>query len=282
MAHVPSLIQGVRTLSLQQTYDDPSELETFAPFSELPIEIRLHIWKIAVPRGRILRFNIDFERNQYRIRGRFSRVPTIMHVCRESREVGLQDFRCGFPHLEPQNGGVYWSESDTLLYVPGESVSWDSVYGFLSVGIHKILPMVRHLAIPLSRRLLESIDGSWMEELVNGLRKRDGLTTLSFVLDPVRNLRIFHPSAIALEEALDVPVDMLSNQRPSSIEADIVSASKIPKLLATPTRRLPIIECLVAGPRRFKRSRFCVGLERGVPPDQRSENLVDHIDPFWD
>jgi hypothetical protein len=266
MTHVPS---RVIALPVQQAYNETPELESFAPFSELPVEIRLHIWKIAVPRGRILRFNIDFNRNEYSIRGCFSRVPTIMHVCRESREVGLQDFRCGFPHLTPQNGGVYWSDSDTLLYLPSASVSWDYVRSFLNLGIHTFLPAVRHLALPINQKLLGSMNKRWMMELVRGLQKRDGLTTLTFILDPMKKLRRPYPAAIAFDEALDVPVYTLENHKLSSVEADI---QKTLERLDVPTHRLPITRCLVAVPRKFKRSGFCVGMERVRPLDLLSED----------
>ena len=81
---------------------------SFTYFPKLPAEIRLKIWKDALPGPRIIRIQLKFEPRQPRIEGqkkkpqvsRFvaSRPPPIgLRVCRESRIEALKEYEIGFP-----------------------------------------------------------------------------------------------------------------------------------------------------------------------------------------
>ncbi|KAF4627900.1 hypothetical protein G7Y89_g10256 [Cudoniella acicularis] len=99
----------------------------FAHFPLLPTEIRLKIWKIASQSPRTLEL-------LYRHTGRELRClqapPAILHVCRESRELGLQVYHLCFgsakrgflPHIyfNPANDIVYFGSrqyDDEILYI---------------------------------------------------------------------------------------------------------------------------------------------------------------------
>lgn len=273
----------VIALPLQQKDFRVRKTRNFTCFSRLPTEIRLKIWSIAVPRGRILRFEIEPHLGQYRIYGRFSRVPSIMHICHESREVGLGQFRRGFPHLQSQNGEVYWSpEADTLFYVPHRSKTWNEVCSVLYLGIHTMLPIVRHLALPLTDRVQRSFGDGWLKGLAESLQKPHDQTTLTFVLDPHLILRRPYPSAVAFHEPLDVAVDRLDAKKPSEVETHVKSVLESSKFSQGPKSLLPTATCLVLAPRKFKRSGFCAVLEReGYPDPEEITNEDARFDLFW-
>jgi hypothetical protein len=82
-----------------------STVPTFTKFSELATELRLKIWGFALG-PRILRIDPEWRRLQERVVFRFGwlppeellsnlvthQVPTIFHVCQESRMVGLETY----------------------------------------------------------------------------------------------------------------------------------------------------------------------------------------------
>lgn len=66
----------------------------FTRFSELPAEIRLLIWEYAfVPRVHELHPCSKPYNERMTFRSNSSRTPAIFHVCRESREIALQNYR---------------------------------------------------------------------------------------------------------------------------------------------------------------------------------------------
>ncbi|KAH7399761.1 hypothetical protein BKA64DRAFT_464457 [Cadophora sp. MPI-SDFR-AT-0126] len=94
--------------------------ETFHPFPRLPTEIRLKIWRLLLPDREIIHVTnadtngfkppgpIPFRRRKHLIVPE-RKAPNIFHVCVESREVCLVEYRRGFE----SDGGA---EDDDLQY----------------------------------------------------------------------------------------------------------------------------------------------------------------------
>lgn len=111
----------------------------FVIFSGLPLEIRLHIWKLSIPQGRILLFrvkNLRLGENAGRS-SFFHRLPApnILHVCREARKETLKSFRRE-SYGTGTDGGIYdgdwWNPSRDTVFIPsslppkGNNTSWIS------------------------------------------------------------------------------------------------------------------------------------------------------------
>jgi hypothetical protein len=74
----------------------------FTLFPELPKELRDMIWRHAIPPPRIVAFNntevISAERQPFRVPVVSAEIktPAILHICRDSRELGLQFYKQAF------------------------------------------------------------------------------------------------------------------------------------------------------------------------------------------
>lgn len=130
----------------------------FTNFTHLPLEIREMIWELAVPR-RLLRF-IDASQRSHRVVPSALSVPSVAHVCRESRRVFLSPKRLEALSGKSQYFGgasqlwrlyhflrhepVYWSwftpHKDALLVNPDA----------LMIGLkedHLLLEVAEHIII---------------------------------------------------------------------------------------------------------------------------------------
>jgi hypothetical protein len=81
---------------------------SFTYFPKLPAEIRLKIWKDALPEPRVIRIQLKFETRQPRNEGQKKKPqvsrfvasrpsPVGLRVCRESRIEALKEYQIGFP-----------------------------------------------------------------------------------------------------------------------------------------------------------------------------------------
>lgn len=155
-------------------------------FSGLPFEIRTEIYSLAIPLSRVLRMRLNRspELGIYAESTSHPCIPTILHINRESRAVGLKIFKLSFGASPTQaaDGSVlkerelfrsYWNPAIDTLYLPflnpleshpiqatmdhitptpRYSNNWGDVDACLvGSGIyhkHRILSHVRHLALP--------------------------------------------------------------------------------------------------------------------------------------
>lgn len=63
-------------------------------FATMPLEIRANIWKAFIPGGRVV--DVIFSEDQDRYFSFGATVPTVLHVCQESRRVGLKAYTLCF------------------------------------------------------------------------------------------------------------------------------------------------------------------------------------------
>jgi len=261
-------------------------------FSDLPTEIRFEIWRLASPKSRILRVKMEPEYSSLSLLGPFSPVPTILHVCQDSRRFGLSIFRRGFQDISDGLNDFYWNPSiDTLYLVPfGEENIRISIIPFHTIPL-ETLPDVQHLAFPLTRMLFLSISRTDFS-LINWLTTIPSLQTISFMIEPMRNwLGMLQWSSQEIPpSAIQLPNDRhISFHPPSAIvlyepvETHVYgygSNEMPPTLMETTIRRVigevwdsahprvapPAIEVLVMGAKRFKNSGFCLPCPRNLRP----------------
>lgn len=122
-------------------YLRPRWTRSFRPFPKLPVELRMSIWQLALPKTRVL----TIKRKQYtRVSGSGSaklngfaapaQVPTILHVNREARSEALRYYQlsfggCGAPatiYFDPRFDTVYFRSNymraiDLLAFLAGAS-----------------------------------------------------------------------------------------------------------------------------------------------------------------
>ncbi|ESZ91191.1 hypothetical protein SBOR_8419 [Sclerotinia borealis F-4128] len=97
----------------------------FIIFSELPLEIRLYIWNLAIPQGRILLFRVKIlqvvkNSGQTSFSHRLP-APKILHVCREARNEAIKSFRRESNGTRTSGGiydGDWWNPSRDTIYIP--------------------------------------------------------------------------------------------------------------------------------------------------------------------
>jgi len=66
--------------------DSGATLDTFHPFPRLPVEIRLKIWKNALPGRRVVEIDFDRVAGWYPAREATPEPSSLLRVCKESRE----------------------------------------------------------------------------------------------------------------------------------------------------------------------------------------------------
>lgn len=118
--------------------------QTAVKFSDLPLEIRIEIYKLAIPLSRVIRLQLT----KYSATGNKSCkyvedpkrhfeslsppcIPTILHINRESRAIGLKIFKntFGAPLSDRKDSkgeyaekrGTYWNPKIDTLYLPHEN-----------------------------------------------------------------------------------------------------------------------------------------------------------------
>jgi hypothetical protein len=277
-------------------------------FSDLPTEIRFEIWRLATPKSRILRVKAEPEYSSASLLGPFSSVPTILHVCQESRRFGLSIFRRGFQDISDGLNDFYWNSSiDTLYLLPfGEENIRSSIIPYHTIPL-ETLPDVQHLAFPLTRMLFLSISRT-DSPLFNWLTTFPSLETICFLIEPMRDwigmrqwmgqeirpsaiqlpghhqISFHSPSAIVLYEPVETHVyGYGSNELPPSVmETTIRRVISEVWDTTCPWTSPPAIEVLVMGTKKFKNSGFCLPSSRNLRPweiigDAPSEDYLRSI-----
>ena len=154
----------------------------FSLFQNLPFELRLKIWNLAIQPRVIL----------CRKRSR-PEVPALLQVCRESREEGLRHYQIHY--WEPNNKlAVYFNvELDTLF---GTSTSLhDTDYALESLSKNPAISQVHHLAISWAfweRMWAHPI----YDDLYNRIRENKNLKTVIIVWHRASVLRTDQPKLV--------------------------------------------------------------------------------------
>ncbi|KAK2629510.1 hypothetical protein QTJ16_000330 [Diplocarpon rosae] len=210
-------------------------------FSSLPAEIRLVVWKLAIPEPRILRMCIP--RDKARVPWTYSTsspsIPIILHINQESRTVGLSLFTLNFPFKRKQCRpppfrpalSTYWNPTRDTLYLPdfhvpegiAVDVAWDAVDNSDAclpnddslIGgkfHHHNLMAMQHLALPWNTKVANGFDARSDPESSTGhqcggewmprwLLGFPSLRSVTFLLEP--SSLCYRPGGIELYEPKD-------------------------------------------------------------------------------
>ncbi|TAQ87324.1 hypothetical protein B7494_g4353 [Chlorociboria aeruginascens] len=260
---ITSRLDDTRLESFNPSLNSTPSTQTFTKFIDFPTEIRRHIWSLAIPKSRVIRTTISIDEVRTHISGPFSKVPTILHICRESREVGLGIFKIGFGSIPSQLGSFYWNPNIDTIYLDPTDESMDGSFEesaidyedfevcFANYNIHKQLASVQTLAICLDRYLLAHIG-----DMLEWLQGFPNLESLSLLINPRGN--IYTKGAAVLYEPLNIPVRKFPGpdyeRLPLTIEERIENRmDSFPKLYNVR------VEVCVLGFRKPKKSSFCIG-----------------------
>ncbi|KAF7899326.1 uncharacterized protein EAF01_008539 [Botrytis porri] len=165
----------------------PEHLTTFSCFSELPTELRLKIWHHCIPAPRDLHIK---SKNYQSITGRFSfrgwfidsaslivggddtsAIPTILHVNREAREVGLTRYELAFGSYHRVGTAYVDFERDTLNLTQAGSNCVFMLVGGRFEGIDHI-EKVQNLEFRVQLHFWDSNDFCWDDVIqFTGLKK---------------------------------------------------------------------------------------------------------------
>src|SRR3954467_11639510 len=100
-----------------------------ASLAGLPAELRLQIWQLAVPHGRVLRMTFITDDDGHEFAGAMGPItfPTILHICHESREVAKKLFQLGFGIGNRKEDRNWWCPATDILYLPHwqPPLNWD-------------------------------------------------------------------------------------------------------------------------------------------------------------
>ncbi|PQE03576.1 hypothetical protein CJF31_00010147 [Rutstroemia sp. NJR-2017a BVV2] len=215
---------------------------TFPLFPLLPAELRLQIWSHALPSPRTLKVKIDaYSSAHAELLGPFAPIPSIMHVCAESRSVGLSIYRLGLgPALDADGRNFYWDPRVDTVYLPPSAAWTNGVLGeFLGRGEGEgkngipenwvndgFMRVVRHIALPLNVWLarglyLEPEEGRW---LMPWLRRLPELRSVTLLVEPYDQWMGMPDTRVVYYEPLNVPMSQLLGMKPLEIEVGVEEA----------------------------------------------------------
>jgi len=103
-----------------QQSSPPLPARSQARLLSLPPELQLQIWQIAIPKPRVLRVALE-ELPHDRLRAYQLDpivIPTILHICSNSRAVALKIFRLGFGANTHPRDKTWWNPNIDTLYLP--------------------------------------------------------------------------------------------------------------------------------------------------------------------
>jgi hypothetical protein len=263
-------------------------------FFHLPLEIRLQIWLLALPRGRVLRiaFKGHNEDELAYAMGPVS-IPTILHVCHESRAFARRVLRLGFGESSTVEDRGWWNPCQDILYLPPwqPPPNWDLRVSFnfqdfqenfpyppldinrddSSVGSpshHISLASVQHLALPFNFKVLNGIKFSERSEswLPPWLHDFPNLKSVKLLIDHVPQW--YRAGDIQLYLPLDVPLNgpplptaSLTFNTPSRIESKIKQRLEEFRKEFDPAWQVPSVEIMVVGnTERKEQCGFCLPL----------------------
>jgi hypothetical protein len=117
-------------------------LKIFTKFKQLPLELQIMIWKMAVPRGRVIEMDISEDGRIFKAID--SAVPAVLQACRTSRTAALQILRPRFHTL-----GMF----QAYTYV---DVEFDVIK--LKLDSAKNLALTRNESVAADRRAIKHVE----------------------------------------------------------------------------------------------------------------------------
>ncbi|KAE8451998.1 hypothetical protein EG329_002163 [Mollisiaceae sp. DMI_Dod_QoI] len=92
--------------------------KTFTVFRKLPIELRYMIWTMSLPGQRVLEIKRLHEEDdsapEYRSA---ARIPTALHVCRESRKLAQRSYSLSFGPSIEDSGRIYFDKEIDVVFL---------------------------------------------------------------------------------------------------------------------------------------------------------------------
>jgi hypothetical protein len=258
----------------------------------LPLELRLQIWGLAIPEPQVLR--IAFEHLPGGIRRAYHMgpiaIPTILHICRDSRAVACRIFRLGFGATTHPRDRDWWNPAADMLYLPGwlppphwdlrvtrgflteddppaADLNWDGWVHWNMWHSHRqsyAIAAVQHLALPWQEPFLEDFGVFEGEDW--GLRAAGppwlkgfpALKSVSFLVDHFPTW--YRTGDILLYEPIDGSVfDAFGGESSADFEWRIEGALDDFKRRLEPEWDPPTVEILILGHGKTRRrSGFCL------------------------
>lgn len=245
---------------------------------DLPGEVRNEIWGLALPHGRNIKLQINTNMGTQRTYASVS-IPSIFHICRESRCYALGVYVLGFGSDVIEEDKLWWNPETDRFFIPQTCYTIAISKGFDS-GIEipqTIIPSfpydmfnkLQHLAMALNCRLLRSMNSGGIKWFYGF----ESLKTVSLVIDPdpmvsTHEFGLGYANALVLYEALDLPI--ISNPEFENYFSDfnhVPTPSKIERMMTRkaeefiethPEWKAPVFEVMVMGLKRTKRSGWCI------------------------
>ena len=292
---LPSIMDQQKFLHLafvEYVAMEDSDEET--SFFDLPPEIRIQIWFLALPHGRVLRiaFKGHNEDELAYAMGPVS-IPTILHICRESRTFARTALRLGFGESSALEDRDWWNPSQDILYLPPwqPPPNWNLRVSFnfqdfqenfpyppldihrddSNVGSpshHTSLASVQHLALPFNFKVLNGIKFSDRSEswLPPWLHDFPNLKSVKLLIDHVPQW--YRAGDIQLYQPLDAPLNgpplptaSLTFNTPSRVETKIKQKLEEYREEFDPGWKAPSVEIMVVGnTERKEQCGFCLPL----------------------
>ncbi|KAL2212308.1 hypothetical protein CC79DRAFT_358638 [Sarocladium strictum] len=99
----------------------------FPQFSKLPPEIRLEIWKLALPDTRVFRIRSPMQSHMAPILMEYNhRPPSALKTCHESRQVASKEGKFLFgPRSSSSTGGLWFNPAKDILFFPSHPKEWE-------------------------------------------------------------------------------------------------------------------------------------------------------------
>ena len=91
---------------------------TFTYFLKLPLELRQNIWDVSLPLQRVVKVFYHQERDTYTSA---ARIPTALHVCKESRQQALKVYQLSFKSTTGE-ARVYFNFECDVLHIDMDGV----------------------------------------------------------------------------------------------------------------------------------------------------------------
>ena len=151
----------------------------FSRFGRLPAELRIDIWELTIPRQQRI-VNLIYDAGQDRYFSFNSTVPTLLHVCSESRQIGLKEYKLCFGTKSHPASIPFCHSRDILLLD-----DWLSSLDFYPVQVGPMLNTELHGIQQVAiNHGVSSISGRY--------RRRAILSAIESITSLFTNLRVLY------------------------------------------------------------------------------------------
>lgn len=188
----------------QSNFSCDSPLATFELFTELPVEIRLKIWRTVATAGRIVRLKYNEHSEQF-----ISTQPPLLSVSSEAREEGLKHYTLAFgtPVNDPQ---IFINFLSDIIFIDsgrGGAPDEDIRQFYLAMST-KDAERVMHLAVGIYGKEFDDLGPSWLY-----LRKFSSANLVSLVIHDPRCDSAAHGMEVEIRSIRNGDVETWKNAK---------------------------------------------------------------------